>query len=496
MKIKKTIAYVVLLIVIISIFSIQGLENISKRSDLQKITINNKINVNTTMFYGTIYDNSTKNTIPNATIIALYPLSEYFIDLSRTTANACGYYNINLPNDYAVFILARAKNYFSSYHVYNEGDTPKQDTLLNFVLSPGRSIENSIIKGYIKNNYTDEPIQNAKIRTIMSFNNNTEYDLNYTISNQEGYYEIKSNNGSLRIQPTIEGYYENYSDIIINDSEILWKNFSIKPLPLINSTVKGYITDQGDNQPIIGVRVLVTSENNYGDEYSDITSTDVNGYYKTQISAGNITIQLNHPDYIEKNLDPFYINENETIYINTSMQPIITNEEFSYKWIKQEYENEIINNAYVSKDNDYIDTILVNSPSGSVITNVEFEITWKDDNTYGLLRKKGEDTLTATSTSEKGISKTDSSIGGGNITFEFSVNSIPVSDTILADDINEAIEILENMIAGENKAIFTFEIEIETGEKIFRLFKYIRDKGNNFSLIVNYTYYIYEFQEI
>ena len=169
---------------------------------------------------------------------------------------------------------------------------------------------------------------------------------------------------------------------------------------------------------------------------------------------------------------------------------------FSYSWIKNSADNIIEDNIYVEKSSTYDDNLAINSPTGSIITYIAIEFIWEDDYTYGLLRKKGEDTLYVTVTDEKGVSKTDSATGGENMTFQFnSINDMPSSDSILAEDKAEAMKILDGMIAGENNANFDIEVSVETGERLFRPLKFLRDKGNDFQIKAKYTYYLYELED-
>jgi len=169
---------------------------------------------------------------------------------------------------------------------------------------------------------------------------------------------------------------------------------------------------------------------------------------------------------------------------------------YSYNWIKNTAENTLNDKVYVEKSSTYNDNLAINSPIGSVITNIIIEIIWEDDYTYGILKSRGEDTLSITMTDEKGITITESATGGENITFQFrSINDVPSSDSILAEDKTDAINILEGMIEGENKANFDIEATVETGERLLRPLKFFRDKGNDFQIKVKYDYYIYELEE-
>jgi hypothetical protein len=51
------------------------------------------------------------------------------------------------------------------------------------------------------------------------------------------------------------------------------------------------------------------------------------------------------------------------------------------------------------------------------------------------------------------------------------------------------------MIEGENSANFDIEATVETGERLFRPLRFLRDQGNDFQIQVKYDYYIYELEE-
>ena len=169
---------------------------------------------------------------------------------------------------------------------------------------------------------------------------------------------------------------------------------------------------------------------------------------------------------------------------------------YSYNWIRENGEKTIGNDLYVDKKSTYTDSFSVDSSDGSVLTNVEIQIIWEDDYTHGLLRKRGEDTLTVTISDENGQSETMSGTGGENITFQFNnINDIPSSDSILAENKDNANDIIEGMIMGENSASFNIDVDVETGERIFRLLKFIRDGGNDFEIKVKYTFYSYDIED-
>jgi len=167
---------------------------------------------------------------------------------------------------------------------------------------------------------------------------------------------------------------------------------------------------------------------------------------------------------------------------------------FSYTWIKKEGTIDLLSNEYASNSEPYESIVSITSPSNSVLTSITMKLSWQDDRTYGLLTEKGVDTLTA-EISRGADPKTITSEGGGNETLIFKIYTMPESGKVEAISTNDAMDQIDDMISGQNKASFDISVSVSTGEKIFRLLKYMRDKGNDFDLSAEYTYYYYEFDD-
>jgi len=137
----------------------------------------------------------------------------------------------------------------------------------------------------------------------------------------------------------------------------------------------------------------------------------------------------------------------------------------------------------------YIDTVSITGvPSGGILTSVDFQITWQDDKIFGLIIKRGQDTLTA-DISYMGKTETHRDSGSGNETLSFSINSVPSVDPIEAGDEVEAGELLYQMVSGKSEATFDISVVVETGEPLRRPLKFLGDKGNAFEIKITYNYY-------
>ncbi|MBW1814914.1 MAG: hypothetical protein JRJ39_14960 [Deltaproteobacteria bacterium] len=166
----------------------------------------------------------------------------------------------------------------------------------------------------------------------------------------------------------------------------------------------------------------------------------------------------------------------------------VASEEMLYYPVFTAESGEMTINEYAGKT--YSDTVSITGvPSGGVLTSVDFQITWEDDKIFGLIIKRGQDTLTA-DISYMGKTETHTSTGSAkNATLSFSINSVPSVDYIEAEDEVEAGELLYQMVSGKSEATFDISVVVETGEKLRRPLKYLGDKGNAFEIKIIYNYY-------
>jgi len=146
---------------------------------------------------------------------------------------------------------------------------------------------------------------------------------------------------------------------------------------------------------------------------------------------------------------------------------------------------------FAGKNAPFNESYSIATPTGSVcvLTNVDFQIIWQDDKTIGILFKRGLDTLTAEIAPMGGESQTYNERGGGNETLSFRVNNMPYSDSIEAEDISEAEQIVYDMFTGQDTTSFDITVSVKTGEPLRRLLKFLSDKGNDFEIEVTYEYY-------
>ena len=164
-------------------------------------------------------------------------------------------------------------------------------------------------------------------------------------------------------------------------------------------------------------------------------------------------------------------------------------EVFYVTWKEGNGEMSIIE-RYVGKSEVYSEPFTITGvPAGSILTGVDVQIVWEDDNTHMGILSKGIDTLTAEIGLAGGETQPYESLGDGNKTLFFTIHDKPYDETIDAEDLSEADQIVYDMTQGKNDASFDVTITVKTGEKLRRPLQYLKDKGNDFELHISYTYY-------
>ena len=125
------------------------------------------------------------------------------------------------------------------------------------------------------------------------------------------------------------------------------------------------------------------------------------------------------------------------------------------------------------------------------IKSITFNLSWVDDR--ALLKRFGLDTLAIEITTPdgktfSGSAKSAKITKAGNVEITVPVNTnIPSNDPITATSQSDATNQIQDILNNKwmNKDI-TVTVSVQVGEKIL---KRLRDKGNDFTLQVEYTYY-------
>jgi hypothetical protein len=128
--------------------------------------------------------------------------------------------------------------------------------------------------------------------------------------------------GQVDLDVTKDGYFsESLDELNISDSQTLWANISLYPLPLETSTICGYLTDSSTGASLIGVRIDVTWINiSIGHDYMQEAQTNSSGFFNIPIAPGELYIDLREEGY--SYYDPYRHDAvaGEPLWMNLSLQ--------------------------------------------------------------------------------------------------------------------------------------------------------------------------------
>ena len=292
---------------------------------------------------GYITDNVADDPIDGADIIQVYYDASMYYDWNYTCTNSSGFYSVNIAAG-DILLYSDADGYYGdSVAKY---DISENETLwINLSLVP-LPPENSTVCGYITDNVTENPIENAYVS--LNWHDGHFYQ-NYTFTNSSGFYSMNVAAGEIDLYAEEDRYFgEHTGDYDIGENETLWVNISLYPIPSENSVVCGYVTDETTGTPIENARVGLHWNDDQDHNVWDDTSTDSSGFYRMNVAAGEINIDVEADEYLEVHTESYDIGEYESLEINITMQFIINENSVVCGYITDVETDYPIIDAYVS----------------------------------------------------------------------------------------------------------------------------------------------------
>jgi len=184
----------------------------------------------------------------------------------------------------------------------------------------GVSSGTSIICGYVTDEETGLPVENAKIDI-----QGTGYSA-YT--NSTGFYsKITPPTYSVRLHAHGEGYLSKYQCCyVLYENKTKWVNLSLRPRPPETSIVYGYVIDKETGDPIEDANVKLQWRDEDWHHYQNSTYTDSLGFYSMNVGApGSMQLCAYVDAYIVGCWDRGNwkdIDKNETAWANISVYPL------------------------------------------------------------------------------------------------------------------------------------------------------------------------------
>lgn len=244
---------------------------------------------------GFIKDIDTNDPIENALIRVRGRDDDGEFFENETTSDSDGFYSINVP-PCRCWMTVNADGYCSGQSSFLKVDE-NEILWVNFSLYP-RPPENSVVCGYIKDDETGDPIEGAEIELFWE-GDQEQFYFNETVSDHTGFYSMNVAAGEIDLEVDAVGYFRAHLDnIIINDYETVWANFSLLSPPPETAVVCGFIIDKDTGTPINNARI--TFEWNdiiTGSSYENETFTDSTGFYSINIAPGELYHDIRKSGY-------------------------------------------------------------------------------------------------------------------------------------------------------------------------------------------------------
>ena len=268
---------------------------------------------------GYITDNVTDDPINGADIIQVDHDASMYYDWNYTCTNSSGFYSVNIAAG-DILLYSDADGYYdNSVTKYNISENETLWINLSLVPLPP---ENSTVCGYITDNVTENPIENANVG-LGWYDGQDHYYQNYTSTNSSGFYSMNVAAGEIDLYAEADGYFsEHTDDYDIGENETLWINISLYPIPPENSVVCGYVTDETTGDSIEDAYVHLDWRDDQVHSNQNYTSTNSSGFYSMNVAAGEIDLYAEADGYFSEHTDDYDIGENETLWINISLYPI------------------------------------------------------------------------------------------------------------------------------------------------------------------------------
>ncbi len=182
--------------------------------------------------------------------------------------------------------------------------------------------DNALVCGFVTDKDTELPIEDVEV-FLWWEDDEGNYWYNETYTNISGYYCMNTPPGSIDLYFYKSGYFNEYLyNYIIESYETLWVNASLFPEPQVTVTVCGYIKNKITENPIPYADIDLDWNDNYGHSWDNDTYSNATGFYQMGAPAGNIRIDARPDGYYYGESDWYTANENETIWINLSLEPI------------------------------------------------------------------------------------------------------------------------------------------------------------------------------
>ncbi len=253
---------------------------------------------------GQVTDNVTSLPVANALVHVqgnLVPfINETFTDINGT-------YSMNLPvGDYLVGIAHGNYYLFLDSSLMIVGDTVVDAALIP---APPRSAR---VRGNVTDSSTSGPVTTGLMLALTPPMMEPDY-VNFSALDGSGAYDMAIIPGDYLLQSDVRGYITNQTLFTIGSGETLWIDMILNPFPPENSTIQGYVMEEGTGLSLPNATISASVPG-----YGNATTTNETGYYTINVFEGSWQLQASASGFSTVNREVF-ISADETRWENFTL---------------------------------------------------------------------------------------------------------------------------------------------------------------------------------
>jgi 5-hydroxyisourate hydrolase-like protein (transthyretin family) len=252
-----------------------------------------------------------------------------------------------------------------------------------------RADETSLVQGYVIDDGTSDPLENAYVSIRGRINGMESYE-NETITDSYGYYSMNIPAGErFRVSAYAGGYFSAESNRFnIDGNETRWVNLSLGLRPEETAMIYGYILDDKTSDSIEGATIDLLWYEGQNQYYQNETISDVTGYYDMHVASGYFELDFEAEGYFRVSMNNLYVENEEMMEINVVLYPRpeenamvsgyitdedtggpIANARVELLWVDSELDHSDENETYTDSDGFYE----INIAAGEVYHDIHKE---------------------------------------------------------------------------------------------------------------------------
>lgn len=265
---------------------------------------------------GNVQDAETNEPISDASVNVQWSGQNGNSYTKYTKTDENGFYQTSIAAG-CIYIRAFADDYYSSNSNQYEISEYENFTI-DISLTP-KPEENALIQGYILDETTQMPIENAYVK--LYWNDSEQHDdFNTTYSDEQGFYSFHVAKGTVELVASKEGYIRNQThDFLVNEHETISKMIALFKKPEECSWITGFVNFEGTDEPLNRADVTIQWEDEYGHYYTNDTETNQEGYYEISVPPGIIDINIDKQGFLDRYKSDYLVYEDEHVWFNTSL---------------------------------------------------------------------------------------------------------------------------------------------------------------------------------